>query len=76
MKTNYKASFAKVFDEKRRCLIRKYSTNPDLLERISYSLKDKRSFRLLAESARNKYVTKGPSNLAWRSPKRMLILPS
>ena len=58
MKSNYKASFAKVFDDKRRCLIKKYSTNPDLLERISYNLKDKRSFRLLAERARNKCFPK------------------
>ena len=47
MKSNYKASFAKVFDDKRRCLIKKYSTNPDLLERISYNLKDSAVFDFL-----------------------------
>ena len=39
---------------------KKYSTNPDILERISYNLKDKHSFRLLAERARNKCFPKIP----------------
>ena len=64
MRANYKASFSKVFEMKRNELMRKYSDQPDILERINYELKDKRSYRNLAERAKNKCFPKIPKSHA------------
>ena len=52
MRANYKASFSKVFENKRNELMRNYNDQPDLLERIIYEIKDKRNYRMLAERAK------------------------
>ena len=62
MKSDYKAKFSKVFEKERNDLIKAFRDKPDLLERINYELKDKRSYRLLAERAKNKCFPKIPKS--------------
>ena len=61
MQSNYKAKFAKVFEEQKLKLIKSYSDKPDMLEQILYELKDKRNFRVLAERAKNRCFPKIPT---------------
>ena len=60
MKSNYKAKFHKVFNEEKKSLITKYSDSPGLLELIVYELKDKRSYRVAAQRAKQKCFPKNP----------------
>jgi hypothetical protein len=59
---NYKAKFAKVFEEQKLKLIKSYNDNPDMLEKVLYELKDKRNFRVLAERAKNRCFPKIPNS--------------
>ena len=61
MQANYKAKFAKVFDEQKLKLIKSYTDKPDMLEQIMYELKDKRNFCVLAERAKNRCFPKIPN---------------
>ena len=58
---NFKNKFHNVFAEEKKILLNKYKDSPDLLERIVYELKDKRSYRVCAQSARSKKFPKNPT---------------
>ena len=58
---NFKNKFHNVFAEEKKFLLNKYKTSPDLLERIIYELKDKRSYRVCAQRARAKKFPKNPT---------------
>ena len=62
MKGNYKAKFHKIFNEEKKLLINRYSDNPGLQERIVYELKDKRSYRVAAQRAKQKSFPKIPKS--------------
>ena len=51
MSTDLRAKFTNVFNEEKKNLLSEYSDSPDLLERIVYELKDKRSYRAAAHRA-------------------------
>ena len=60
MKSNFKVKFHKVFNEEKKSVMTKYSDSPGLLERIIYELKDKRSYRVAAQRAKQKCFPKNP----------------
>ena len=60
MKEDYKIKFHNVFNEEKKALINRYQNNPDLLEQIVYELKDKRSYRVAAQRAKQKCFPKNP----------------
>ena len=60
MQENYKAKFHTIFNEEKKILVDKYKDDKDLLERIIYELKDKRSYRDAANRARQKIFPKNP----------------
>ena len=60
MKANHKAKFHKIFNEEKKLLINKYIDTPGILEQIVYELKDKRSYRLAAQRARQKCFPRNP----------------
>ena len=60
MKDDYKVKFHNVFNEEKKALINRYQNNPDLLEQIVYELKDKRSYRVAAQRAKQKCFPKNP----------------
>ena len=62
MKAEYKNKFRKIFEEERRALIKEYKDNHDLMEIIQYSLKDRRSFRNMANRARERSFPRNPRN--------------
>ena len=64
MKENYKAKFHNIFNDEKKQLINRYSDNPGLLERIVYELKDKRSYRVAAQRAKQKCFPKNPQTHA------------
>ena len=62
MSTDLGAKFYNVFNEEKKNLLSEYSDSPDLLERIIYELKDKRSYRVAAQRAKAKVFPKNPRN--------------
>ena len=62
MSTDLRAKFYNVFNEEKKNLLSEYSDSPDLLERIIYELKDKRSYRVAAQRAKAKVFPKNPRN--------------
>ena len=58
---NFKNKFHNVFAEEKKMLLNEYKNSPDLLERIVYELKDKRSYRVAAQRARAKKFPKNPT---------------
>ena len=52
MGENFKNKFHNVFAEEKKALLNRYKDDPDLLERITYELKEKRSYRVCAQKAR------------------------
>ena len=63
MKDDYKLKFHNVFYEEKKALINRYQNNPELLEQIVYELKDKRSYRVTAQRAKEKCFPKNPKCL-------------
>ena len=62
MSTDLRAKFTNVFNEEKKNLLSEYSDSPDLLERIVYELKDKRSYRVAAHRARTRVFPKNPQS--------------
>ena len=58
---NFKNKFHNVFAEEKKLLLNQYKNSPDLLERIIYELKDKRSYRVAAQRARAKKFPRNPT---------------
>ena len=61
MSENYKNKFHTVFAEEKKNLLNSYKDEPDLLERIIYEIKDKRTYRVCAQRARAKSFPKIPT---------------
>ena len=51
MGENFKNNFHNVIAEEKKALLNRYKDDPDLLERIIYELKEKRSYRVCAQRA-------------------------
>ena len=62
MQKEYKNKFRKIFEEERRLLINELKDHRDLLEVIEYNLKDKRSFRNMANRARERIFPRNPKD--------------
>jgi hypothetical protein len=61
-KDNCKAKFHNIFNDEKKILINNYQDNPDLLEQIIYELKDKRTYRVAAQRAKQKCFPKNPKS--------------
>ena len=62
MGENFKNKFHNVFAEEKKALLNRYKDDPDLLERIIYELKEKRSYRVCAQRARARKFPKNPKS--------------
>ena len=62
MQTEYKNKFRKIFEEEKKNLLKEYKENNDLLETILYKLKDRRSYRNMANRARERNFPRNPRN--------------
>ena len=60
MQSEYKNKFRKIFEEERKAMLKDYKDNTDLLETIHYNLKDRRSFRNMANRARERHFPRNP----------------
>ena len=61
MSDNFKSKFHTVFAEEKKLLLNQYKDAPDLLERIVYEIKDKRTYRVCSQRARAKRFPKNPT---------------
>ena len=62
MSENFKSKFHAVFSEEKKLLLNQYKDSPDLLERIVYEIKDKRTYRVCSQRARAKRYPKNPTS--------------
>ena len=62
MQTEYKNKFRKIFDDEKKALLKDFRDNQDMLETILYQLKDRRSYRNMANRARERNYPRNPRN--------------
>ena len=61
MKENFKNKFHTIFAEEKKKMLNEHRESPELLERIIYEIKDKRTYRVCAQRARAKSFPKNPT---------------
>ena len=58
MKENYKNKFHTIFAEEKKRMLNEHRDSPELLERIIYEIKNKRTYRTCAQRSRAKCFPK------------------
>ena len=61
MKENFKNKFHTIFAEEKKKMLKEHKDSPELLERLIYEIKDKRTYRVCAQRARAKSFPKNPT---------------